>query len=248
MASIREFVGTVANEGLMRNNRFSVLLTVPPAVSVGIDVRKVLLYCDSVTLPGLSLATAEAKTYGEVREMPYQRVFENIPMTFYVDNSMHVKTMFDTWLAAVINPGSREVNYYRDYVTDMTISVYDVNDKSRYEVTCYQCYPKSISAIQMDYANKDVMKITVNMVSKYWESYATQTATATGGAGSGITTLFGKAINGALGSLLGDSTKIPTTYFTNFNSFQTGVQSFENARSPLFTSSSFDTGFGGKLI
>lgn len=246
MASIREFIGTVANEGLMRNNRFSVLLSVPPAVSLGVDVRKVLLYCDSVTLPGLSFATAEAKTYGEVREMPYQRVFENIPMTFYVDNSMHVKLMFDTWLAAVINPGTREVNYYRDYVTDMSISVYDVNDKSRYEVTCYQCYPKSVSAVQMDYANKDVMKITVNMVSKYWESYAAQGGTGT--KATGVSTLFGQTLNGALGSLLGDVTKIPTTYFTNFNSFQTGVQSFENSRAPLFTSSPFSTGFGGKLI
>jgi hypothetical protein len=247
MASIKEFVGSVAREGLMRNNRFSVLLSVPPAVSLGIDLRKVLLYCDSVTLPGLSIATAEAKTYGEVREMPYQRVFENIPMTFYVDNSMHVKLLFDTWLAAVINPGTREVNYYRDYVTDMSISVYDVNDKSRYEVTCYQCYPKSVSAVQMDYANKDVMKLTVNMVSKYWESYAAQS----GGSGTktaGVSTLFGQTLNGALGSLLGDSTKIPSTYFTNFNSFQTGVQSFENSRAPLFTSSPFATGIGGKLI
>jgi hypothetical protein len=246
MASMREFIGTIANQGLMRNNRFNVLLSVPPAVSLGVDVRKVLLYCDSVTLPGLSIATAEAKTYGEVREMPYQRVFENIPMTFYVDNAMHVKLMFDTWLAAVINPGTREVNYYRDYTTDMSISVYDVNEKSRYEVTCYQCYPKSVSAVQMDYSNKDVMKITVNMVSKYWESYA-----AAGGAGTkatGVSTLFGQQLNGALGSLLGDVTKIPTTYFTNFNSFQTGVQSFENARSPLFTSSPFATGIGGKLI
>ena len=231
MATINEFLGTIRGEGLMRSSRFSVFFNLPPMITQGgytTNLRKVLLYCDTITLPGLSFATAEAKTFGEIREMPYQRLFENVTMTFYMDNSMNVKLLFDSWMASVINPGTRVANYYNDYITDINVTVFDINDNSRYQVNLYQCYPKSIGAIQMDYANKDVMKMSVNMIVKYWESTASQQ----------IATPFG----------MGDPMAIPSNYFTNFNSFQTGVQSFENGRLPLFTSANQSTGFGGSII
>ena len=34
----------------------------------------------------------------------------------------------------------------------------------------YECYPKSINSIQLDYSAKDVMKINVTMQYKYWLS------------------------------------------------------------------------------
>lgn len=227
MASLNEFLSNIKGEGLMRTSRFSVLLTPPASVSFGAtnDLRKVLLYCDQVNLPGMSFATAEAKTYGEIREMPYQRLFEPIQLSFYVDNSMNVKKLFDSWLSAVIDPTTRQINYYRDYISDITIDVFDVKDRSRYQVTAYQCYPKSVSGIQMDYAGKDVMKISVTMVFKYWESMATTQYAVPGQ------------------NTLSDPTKIPDTYFTNFNSFQSGVQgSFENSRNSLFPQTT--NGFG----
>jgi len=202
MARLNDFVGSIAREGLMRTNRFSVMFSIPQAVSRGsytTDLRKVLLYCDTINIPGQSFATTEAKTFGEIREMPYQRLFEPITMTFFVDNSMNVKLLFDAWLAAIIDPGSRSVNYYKDYISTITISLQDINEKSRYQIIAYECYPKSVSSIQMDYASKDVMKVTVTMVSKYWES------------NSIMQTSQDSSID-----------KIPNKYFTNFNSFQLG--------------------------
>lgn len=231
MASLNEFLGNIKGEGLMRSSRFSVFFNLPSLVARGLystNLRKVLLYCDTVNLPGLSFATAEAKTFGEIREMPYQRLFETVTMTFYMDNAMSIKLLFDSWMAAVINPDTRTANYYNDYITDINVTVFDVKDNSRYQVNMYQCYPKSIGAIQMDYANKDVMKMSVTMIVKYWESTASQQVVTPQG--------------------IGDPMAIPSNYFTNFNSFQTGIQSFENGRLPLFTSASQSTGFGGSLI
>lgn len=252
MPSINEFLGAVRNEGLMRTNRFAVYFSLPNAMGANLgstDLRKVLLYCDQVKVPGLNFATAEAKTFGEIREMPYQRVFENIELSFYVDNSMSVKLLFDNWLAAVINPGSRTINYYNDYISDMVISIYDINENSRYQVTAYQCYPKTVSSIQMDYSNKDNMKLTVTFVSKYWDSLAIQNAPGVSpNTPSSLGGAFGQGI-AALGNLLGGTPQaIPNTYFTNFNSYQTGIQSFENGRSSLFTSDTASTGQGGLIL
>ena len=48
--------------------------------------------------------------------------------------------------------------YYDDYTTQVEIAVLDPNNNARYFVTLYDVYVKHIAPIQMDYANKDVMK------------------------------------------------------------------------------------------
>ena len=244
MASLKEFVAAVKSEGLMRNNRFSVFFNIPASVTSIKDLRKVMLYCDSVSLPSVSLETTQARTFGEFREMPYNRLFDNITLSFYVDNSMQVKLLFDSWINAVQDPVTRNFNYYNNYVTDMTIDVFDVADKSRYQVTLYQAYPKTISAVQMDYANKDVMKLQVSMNYKYWIS------TAVDAGGSTVASATGNSILDKLfnfNGLVGSGLNVPNQYFTNFNSYQTGFQSFEQARAPLYTSTpvGVSTGLGG---
>jgi hypothetical protein len=233
MANLKEFIAAVKGEGLMRNNRFSVFFSIPSGVEQSFDLRKVMLYCDSITLPSLTVETAQAKTFGEFREMPYNKLFDNITMSFYVDNSMQVKLLFDQWMNSIQDPITRTFNYYKTYTTDLNIDVFDVAEKQRYQLVLYEAYPKSISAVQMDYSNKDVMKLQVSMNYKYWLSSATSSAETQSATGSSIlNNLFSN--NGLLGSAL----KVPTQYFTNFNNYQTGFQSFEQGRAPLFGSSS----------
>jgi hypothetical protein len=243
MANLKEFVAAVKSEGLMRNNRFSVFFSIPSGIEQSFDLRKVMLYCDSVALPSVTVETAQARTFGEFREMPYNRLFDNITMSFYVDNSMQVKLLFDQWVNSIQDPTTRTFNYYKTYTTDLNIDVFDVAEGQRYQVVLYEAYPKAISAIQMDYANKDVMKLSVSMNYKYWLSSATSSTSAAAQSSTGssiLNKLF--ASNG----LIGNALKIPTQYFTNFNSYQTGFQSFEQGRAPLFGSSSqgISTGTG----
>jgi hypothetical protein len=131
-------------------------------------LRKVLLHCDSVTLPGMSISTQQARTYGEFREMPWERTFENVNMTFYVDRSMDSKSLFDKWINSIQDPVTRQFNYYTEYTTNIEVFVLDQDDKEQYRVELFECYPKSISSIQMDYSSKEVMKIQVSMNYRYW--------------------------------------------------------------------------------
>jgi hypothetical protein len=142
---------------------------------------------------------------------------------------MSVKLLFDNWMGAIQDPVTRTFNYYQDYITDMVIDVYDISDKSRYQVTLYQCYPKSLNPIQMDYANKDVMKMVVAMNYKYWRSTSTTNTSGVDDMGQ-----FSNSQD-ALNQELGDTVAIPETYFTNFNQFQTRYDSFEERRAPLYS-------------
>jgi hypothetical protein len=173
MSTLNEFIASVKTEGMMQTNRFSVDFALPLVLRSSKnpfpgDLEKVLLHCDAVTLPGMSISTQQARTYGEFREMPYERLFENITLSFYIDNTMDAKALFDIWIHSIQDPVTRQFNYYKEYITDMTIYVEDKEDEERYNVKLFECYPKSITSIQMDYSAKEVMKIQVSLNYRYW--------------------------------------------------------------------------------
>ena len=195
MSTLNEFITSVKTQGMIHTNRFRVQFVLPNTLrgskdAFGGDLQKVLMHCDSVTLPGMSISTQPARTYGEFREMPYERTFDNINMTFYVDRTMDSKSLFDKWINSIQDPTTRQFNYYKEYITDIEMFVLDQNDKEQYRVKLFECYPKSISSIQMDYSAKDIMKIQVSMNYRYWTS------------GSAVTGDNGLIVNGkeALGS------------------------------------------------
>jgi hypothetical protein len=173
MAKLNEFVSKIKNDGLARTNRYVVGIFAPvnsPIMNLGERgwMRDALLMCDQVQIPGTNFNTADTRTFGEIRKAPYERLYEDINMSFYVDTSMTVKLMFDNWMTYIQNPGSRNFNYYDDYTADIVIEVQDLKNQSRYGIKLFEAYPKSIGAIQMDYAGKDVMKMSVNFAYKYY--------------------------------------------------------------------------------
>lgn len=176
MAKLNEFISQVKTNGLSRTNRYSVIMNPPMSLMTGQnafsrsfpDIRQTLMFCDQIQLPGLNLSTAQNRSFGEFREVPYEKLFGDLNMQFYVDTDLHVKSFFDSWMGAIQNPYTRSFSYYNDYTTDMTIVVEDLEDEMTYGVNLYECYPKAISPIQLDYASKDVMKLQITMQYKYW--------------------------------------------------------------------------------
>lgn len=175
MTTIKEFTSLVKSGGMARNNRYQVYFSLPPILMgdmiIGSNfLRTLSFYCDATSLPGVSFSTTQAKTYGEVREMPYERLFDNVNLSFYVDSDMKVKYLFDKWSQSIQNINTRSFNYYNEYTTDIEIFVQDYEDKDKYKIRLYECYPKSVSPINMEYAGKDVMKLQVSLNYKYWKS------------------------------------------------------------------------------
>lgn len=173
---IADFISSLSG-GIAKPNRYTILLRPPFEVMGSIlsggntSLQKILMYCDSTQLPGVNLNTNQVRTFGEVREMPYEINYEPITLSFYVDVGMNVKKLFDNWIMYTNIRETRKFRYYNEYVTDMSIFVQDNAEKTRYEVKFYEVYPKTVSAITMDYAAKDLMKMQVTLMFKYWRSY-----------------------------------------------------------------------------
>lgn len=174
-----DFVAKISSfGGLARTNRFSVLVTPPDYVMSQLlnngnssVLESLLMFCDSLQLPGVGINTAQTRTFGEVREMPYETNYEPITISFYVDNNFLVKQMFDAWVLGIQDWNTRKFKYYNQYAKDITIYVQDVEDNGKYAVRLFEAYPKSVSAISMSYESKELMKINVTLVYKYWRSY-----------------------------------------------------------------------------
>jgi len=171
-SKLQEFIASVKTGGLMRNARYTVTMGKPASlrsITRGDDHRKILLFCSDITIPGLNISTSPSRTFGEIREMPYEKLYDNCNMTYYVDQDMSVKHYFDSWVHSIQNTETRTFEYYQNYITDVTIEVEDARSESRYKITMFECYPKSVAQIQLGYDNKDVMKMQVSMNYKYWK-------------------------------------------------------------------------------
>lgn len=167
--SIKNFIAEIKSQGLARTNRFGVMFTPPNNVNPT-HMRKLMLFCDQAVLPGVNYSTVQNRSFGEVREVPYEKLFDTAQMTFLVDKDMIVKGIFDQWIQSIQNPITRTFNYYNDYISNLTIEVQDINENTRYEVVLYEAYPKTISAINLSHDSKEVMKVVVTFQYKYWTS------------------------------------------------------------------------------
>lgn len=224
MAKLNEFIAQVKNIGMARTNRYTVMLTPPNnewMAEYG-DLRDMLLFCDQVQVPGVNLATVQNRTFGEFREVPYEKLYGDIQLNFYVDTGMYVKGFFDAWMNSIQNPVTRNFSYYKSYTTQMTIDIEDLNDETRYSVTAYECYPKTVSPIQLDYASKEVMKLQVTMQYKYWTSYATR-----------VENPDGSDQSLAIGQFLNQDGMVPESYYNDFKGFQQDVAQIRNVGNTL---------------
>ena len=97
----------------------------------------------------------------------------------------------------------------------MTINVEDLNDESRYSVTAFEVYPKTVSPIQMDYASKDVMKIQVSMQYKYWTSQANRVEN------------FDATTPQQIGEYMAQNNLVPESYYNDFRNFQNQINTIE---------------------
>jgi hypothetical protein len=171
MPSISNFIARVKNDGFSRENRFEVVISPPFSVGATTEEReKLLFYCQSVSMPGINFMTQEVYSFGEAREVIYNRNYDPVQMEFLLDNQMNVKWFFDRWSEKIVDPRTRLMSYYNDYVSTIEISQIDATDSelTKYKVRLHEAFPKTIDAIQYSSDSKNLVKLRVTMQYKYW--------------------------------------------------------------------------------
>ena len=168
---LNEFISKVKSTGLAKTNRYRVTIATPALMTEFMNSgRLITLFCESTSLPGQVVATTEQRIMGEAREFPYIKQYDNITLSFYIDNNFEVKGFFDNWLNSVSNTQNKITSYYKDYIAPtVLIEVLPMDSEvSTYSITLHEAYPKGISPIQLSADSRDIAKIGVSLNYKYY--------------------------------------------------------------------------------
>lgn len=179
-----------SNEGYASPNRYEVNLFPPSTGKLGVassimntaasvigqspqggDARGIGLRCESVTLPGINLATAtDSNIYGPTRDIVEGVTYaEEVAMSFSASSDLEERVFFENWQRAAFDPQTWNVGYYKDYTGFVDIYLLDKQDQRRYGLKLWDVFPKSINGSELSYgSNNENLKITVNMSFRYW--------------------------------------------------------------------------------
>lgn len=229
---LSDFITEVKTRGLANPSKFMVTIAQPRGIEFGNaseTLRLLRLFCDQTQLPDQNISTAQLRTYGEVREVPYENLYGNVNFSFYCDANYIVKDFFDAWIQSISDTETRHWNYYDNYIAP-TIDIVLLNNAGRevYAVTLFECYPKQMQAATLDYAAKDTMKVNISMNYKYWRSALISDGTQ-GSAiqdnnkfnilGSDFSNMDGASAR-SLASQVNSAFAIPDQYFNDFGGYQ----------------------------
>ena len=107
--NIAKFRTNVAANGVMRTNKFLVRFHVPRGMQktkIFVDDARYLEYwCESVNIPGVSLATQDVFRYGygNYEKKPYNAITNDISLSFIGDAGGSVWTFFQQWMRMIVN-------------------------------------------------------------------------------------------------------------------------------------------------
>lgn len=158
--SLDEFVSEIKKSGMANANRYF--------VEIAGASKLIGLFCENAQLPGTQILSTPARTFGEIREVPYELQYDPVNLSLYVDNNWMVKKFFDEWRLKVFNYRNRTSGYYKDYVRNVKIYCYNKDNQQTYGVELYEAFPKTIGAINLDYGNKEIPRLAVTLQYGWW--------------------------------------------------------------------------------
>lgn len=170
-----------ANLNIVRPNIFYVNLTLPSTIFTRTDsttIEKLKFRCESVELPGRTLATYDDQSTGTTKKMAYDVTYNDTLLNIIVSKDMNERYIFEKWIDKIVTPSSHNaatnsggiVNYYKDYAAgtvDIVQADADGTDICTY--TLHNAYPIQISGMNLNWAEFDTyQRFSVTMTYRYY--------------------------------------------------------------------------------
>ena len=173
--SIAEFKSSFTKD-LARPNKFDVVINTPLVLTQYIgDVKNLTYRCENAQLPGRTFATMEQKIGSNpIEKYPYLTTYNDIDLTFIVDDDMKQKIFFDSWFELINPTYNFNYQYKSNYATTIVINQYDVQNQLTYSVTLFDAYPISMNQMDLDWASDGYHKLSVTFAYTYWQNNSLQ--------------------------------------------------------------------------
>ncbi len=140
--------------------------------------KRVQAFCSAIEMPDREIVTKEIR-HGNTptRHVAYDFKSQEITATFYADKFMRERSYFEMWQSAAFSTKSFNMNYYKNYVTDMRIyqlgsfESAQERDEITYGVQLFDCLPTSISKVEYSHDENTVQTFSVTFKFMYWINF-----------------------------------------------------------------------------
>ena len=143
--NISEFRAKFLNKGLSS----------PAKYYVEFDRSGMILQPEAINLPGKTFKTFEDEVYGAPRQVPLREQYEPVVMTFPVSTDWKERDIFEGWMAKILNPEEKTVDYSggwgRGAHEQITIVAMKANEEISALFVLNEAYPISIIPINMGF-------------------------------------------------------------------------------------------------
>ena len=153
--------------------------TLPGQLQAETELQRGLrAFCFSAELPGRNVDTAPLKTYGPKREIVYGHSYsQEITLSFYADKYMRQRSFFENWQNTAMDLATNNVHFYDEYTGAIRIYALGAfsgdafRDRIAYGVHLYECYPKTITAVPLNYGTQnEIMQISISFYYRNWSN------------------------------------------------------------------------------
>lgn len=191
IGNMADFLSYLDNyNDVAKADRFQVKLNPPFALQGKYNyiTSELALQCEEAELPGRTLATFDARTYGPVMKFPYQGVYNDLNLTFFCmanrvgaqgnsfnGNGLLEKVFFDDWME-VINPTpdsqSKQlfsIEYKDQYKTDIIVEHFDTMGALTYSVKFIDAFPLATNQLSLAWQNDSILRQIVTFAYTRWE-------------------------------------------------------------------------------
>ena len=178
--------GFHSQNGYAVPNRFEAVIIPPTRIGrnssstflqqIGLDkgpttARQVSLRVAGITLPGRNLNTLDdTNIYGPTRSIVDGVTYaEDISVSFQASSDLSERRFFEEWQKLAFSEKTWNVGYYNDYIAQIDLYLLDRQDKRRFGVKLWECFPKDIQGTELNQAtNNEIIKNTVSFTFRYW--------------------------------------------------------------------------------
>ena len=137
------------------------------------DARATSMRCESVSMPGRTLATSEdTNIYGPVREIVDGVVYAgDVEMLFQASSDLKERVFFEDWQRRAFSEETWDVRYHAEYESEVQIYLLDKQAQRRYGIRLHEAYPKTIGPVALNQAPAtEIIKIPVSFSFRWWET------------------------------------------------------------------------------
>lgn len=145
----------------------------PVSFKVAIDrIPNVEFFTQRVAIPNVSMQGAtQASPLYNLYNVPDRIEFAELDLSFIVDENMeNYKEIFD-WMKGLANPTDLTKRNLEDtkhgQVSDISVIVENSNRNGNIEFTFTDCFPLSLSPVQLDVTGTDIIYPECNVIFRY---------------------------------------------------------------------------------